>query len=60
MSEDSISIMNVEQYLLRFRRKRLRKTRLCCLFFMYISFGDEKKETKFTANAALNYSITEC
>ena len=43
MSEDSISIMNVEQYLLRSRRKRLPKTRLCCLFFMYISFGDEKK-----------------
>ena len=40
MSEDSISIMKVEQYLLR---SKTPETRLCCLFFMYISFGDEKK-----------------
>ena len=54
MSEDSIFIVNVEQYLLCSRRKRLPKTCLYCLFFMYISFEDEKKK-KFTANANFIY-----
>ena len=44
LSENSIFIMNVEQYLLRFSRKRLPETRLDCFFFMHIRFGDEKKD----------------
>ena len=26
-----------------------------CLFFMFVSFGEEKNKMKFTANAALKY-----
>ena len=42
MSEVSIIIMNVEEHLLRSRRKRLPKTHLYCLNFMCISLGDEE------------------
>ena len=44
MNEDSIFMVNVEQYLLRSRLKGLPKTGLNCLFFMYMSFEDEKKK----------------
>ena len=37
--------------------KILPKTRLYCLFFVYVSFGEEKKKTKNTANAALQFCI---
>ena len=53
MSEDSIFMVNVEHKSLRSRRKILTKTRLCCLFFVYVSFGEEKKKDENTANAAL-------
>ena len=45
MSEDSIFIVKVEQYLLRSKRKSLKKTRLYSLLFMYmyVSVGEEKK-----------------
>ena len=43
MSDDSIFIVKVEQYLLRSKRKSLKKTRLYCLLFMYVSVEDEKK-----------------
>ena len=45
MRDDSIFIVNVEQYVLRSRRKRLPKTGLNCLFFMYVSFVEMKKKT---------------
>ena len=35
-----------------FQMKKTPKTCWYCLIFMYISFGDEKKKTKFTANVA--------
>ena len=41
LSEDSIFIVNVEQFI-AFYTKRLPKTHFN-FFFMYISFGDEKK-----------------
>ena len=41
--------MNVEEHLLRSRRKRLPKTHLYCLNFMCISLGDEE----ITADVAL-------
>ena len=47
MNEDSILMVNVEQYLLHSRWKRLSKTCLYCLFFMYIGFEDEKKGQQF-------------
>ena len=31
----------------------MKKTFKHCLFFMYISFGEEKNKMKFTASAAL-------
>ena len=43
MSGDSIFMVNVEKYFLRSRWKRLPKTCLHCLFFMYTSVEDEKK-----------------
>ena len=46
MNEDSIFMVNVDQYLLRSRWKRLPKTCLYCLFF-------HVQVHKFTANAAL-------
>ena len=56
MREDSIFIVNVEQYVLRSRRKRLPKTGLICLFFMYVSFVEMKKRPiKFTANAVSGF-----
>ena len=55
MNEDSIFMVNVEQYLLRYRLKRLPKTGLYCLFFMYMSFEDEKKKPKFTTDAAFRF-----
>ena len=51
MSEDSIFMLNVEQYLLHSRWNRLPKTCLYCLIFKYICFGDEKK---FTVNSVFN------
>ena len=53
MSEDSIFMVNVEQNLMQ---KRLSKTCLYFLVSVYLSFGDEKKKTKFTANATLMYT----
>ena len=53
MNEDSIFMVNVEQYLLRSRLKRLPKTGLYCLFFMYMSFEYEKKKPKLTTNVAV-------
>ena len=47
MSEDSIFIENVLS-----RWKNAPKTRLYCIFFVYLSFGEEKKKTKM-CNAAL-------
>ena len=44
ISKDFIFIVIVEQYLLRSRRKWLPKTCLHSLFFMYVSFGEEKKD----------------
>ena len=57
MNEDSISMVNAEQYLLRCRLKRLPKTGLYYLpvFFMYMSFEDEKKKPNFTTNAAFRF-----
>ena len=47
MSEDSIFIVNVDHLLLRSRRKILPKTcNLYCLFYVYVSFGEEKKQKK--------------
>ena len=45
MSEDSIFMVNVEQYLMRsrYKKKRLSKTCLYFLVSVYLSFGDEKK-----------------
>ena len=51
MNENSIFIMNVEHLLLRSRRKILLKTSLYCLFFVYVSFGEDKKDEN---TAALN------
>ena len=48
MGKNSISMVNVEQYWLHSRWKRLTETCLQCLFFMYMSFDD-----KNTANAAI-------
>ena len=40
-------IVKVEQYLLRFKRKRLwRKTFTLFIIFIYVSFGEEKKGKK--------------
>ena len=55
MSENSIFMVNVEQYLLRSRWKRLPKTKYC-LFFMHMSF--EGKKPKFTASAALIFMLS--
>ena len=52
-SEDSIFIVNVEQYLLRSRQKRPSRTCFYCLFFLYISFGEEEKKMIFIVNSAL-------
>ena len=46
-----------ECWTLRFRRKRLPKTRIYCLFFMYKFWRREKKTPKFTGNAALSFFI---
>ena len=54
--EDSISIMNVEQYWLRSRRKRPPKARLYCLFFMYIRF-ERRKKVEIYSLFALNYVL---
>lgn len=50
-----VSIVNVEQYPLRYRRNRVPKARLYCSLVMYVSFGEEKQQSKYTANAALNH-----
>ena len=55
MSEDSIFIVYVEHLLMHSRLKILPRTRLHCLFFMYVSFGEEKKDEN-AANATLIYS----
>ena len=46
MSEDSIFIVKVEQYLLRSKRKRLRKTLILFIIHVKVSFGggEEKKK----------------
>mgnify|MGYP003692511277 CR=1 FL=1 len=43
MSEDSIFIVNVEHYHCVPDEKILPKTRLNCLFFVYVGFGEEKE-----------------
>lgn len=53
MSE--ISFLNVDQYILRYRRNRVLKTPLYDSFVKYVSFGEDKQKTKYTANAALNH-----
>ena len=57
MSKDSIFIGNVEHLFLRSRRKIIPNTRLYCLIFVYVSFGEEQKEEENTANSALNKVI---
>ena len=42
MREDKMFMVNVDQYLLRYRWIRLLKTCLYCLLFMYMSFEEEK------------------
>ena len=59
MSKDAIFIMNVEQYSLCSRRKGLLKTRLYCLFNIYITVVEENKveiyrKLKITVKADLN------
>ena len=43
MSKDSISIVNVEPYLLRSDGKASVKKVYICLIFIYVGFGKEKQ-----------------
>ena len=54
MSEYSF-ILNVNQHYLRSKLKKTPENMLYCLFFMYVSYGEEKNQTKYSANAALKY-----
>ena len=56
--QDSIFIVNREclTLIITFKTKILLKTRLCCLFFVYVSFREEKQDEN-TANTALNKTI---
>ena len=56
MSEDSIFIVNNVEHVLDESRDVSLKTRLCCLFFVYVSFREEKQDEN-TANTALNKTI---
>ena len=55
MSQDSIFMVNVEK--IYFQMKKTPQNKFILLNF-HVNFEDEKKNTTFTANAALKYSIS--
>ena len=51
MSEDSIFNHECRTIFNAFQMKKISKTGSFCFFFIYVGFGEEKKEDKITAYA---------